>query len=174
MSDEFPDPAPPTARAGRPSWVHPVTTCFVWALVLALFFYFFSAISTVILGVLGGGDRGGHAQPAHPLPPRPAWGGGGGVGIALIATVGGLLLALSLPLAKPIKKEIDEFPKTRESVNKFLAKMTAKLDISDQPTGEELLAAEKLEAAHKKLASEAMLTPEDRLAVENQLRSRNA
>jgi len=171
MSDEFPDPAPPTARAGRPSWVHPVTTCFVWALVLALFFYFFSAISTVILGVLAAAIVAVTLNPLIRFLPGPRGVAAAVLGIALIATVGGLLLALSLPLAKPIKKEIDEFPKTRESVNKFLAKMTAKLDISDQPTGEELLAAEKLEAAHKKLASEAMLTPEDRLAVENQLRS---
>jgi predicted PurR-regulated permease PerM len=145
--------------------------CFVWAVVLILFLYFFAALSTVLLGVLGAAIV---AVTLHPLarfiPGRPGV-AAAVLGLALIATVGSLLLALSWPLAKPIRHELEQWPKTRQSVNDFLARMTAKVGISDQPTAEELVAAQKTEAARQDLPSQAQLTQKQLKDVEDRLRA---
>lgn len=171
MADPFPNPEPAAVRGGPLSWGRAITTCFIWAVLLVLFLYFFAALSTVLLGVLAAAIVAVTLHPMARFIPGPRGVAAAVLGLALIATVGGLLLALSWPLAKPINREIEEFPKTRKSVNAFLSKVTAKVGIPDQPTNEERLAAEKRAAAKKNYASETQLTKDERQEIDTDLRA---
>ena len=171
MPDLFPASQPTEARDGRSNWVRTFVACFVWTVLLIVFLYFFAALSTVALGVLAAAIVAVALDPLARFIPGPRGVAAAVLGLALIATVGALLLALSLPLAKPIQHELEDFPKTRASVNSFLARVTQKVGISDQPTGQELLAAEREAAARGGLASEEQLSQDQRLAIENRLRA---
>src|SRR3954465_7631911 len=103
-----------------PPWVRRITTLFVWALAFGLFAFFFNAISTVLLGVLAAAIVATTLQPLMKFIPGPRGVAAGVLGLSLIATVGALFLALSWPLAKPIKRAADNWAQTSQTVDKFL------------------------------------------------------
>lgn len=140
MPDEFmsersiersPDEAAPRSRAGHlPPWMRQVTGLIVGLMFLALFFFFFNAISTVLLGVLAAAIVACTLHPLMRIFPGPRGVAAGVLGLSLIATVGALFLALSWPLAKPIQRAFDNWAQTETAVDEFLKIKSVKFGIS--------------------------------------------
>src|SRR5258708_6676126 len=130
--------APDGARRGLPlpPWARRMTTLVGRAAILALFVTFFNALSTVMLGVLGGAIVATTLQPLMRYIPGPRGVAAGVLGLSLIATVGALLLALSWPLAKPIQRAIDNWSTTSVTVDKFMAEKSAKFGLGDLHVGD--------------------------------------
>ncbi|MDB5304504.1 MAG: hypothetical protein JWM97_2053 [Phycisphaerales bacterium] len=116
-----------------PSWVRRATALFVWAIVLAIFFAFFNAITTVLLGVLAASIVACALGPLVRYLPVPRGIGAGLVGLVFIAAVGGLVLGSSLPLAGPITRQLKSWPDSRESVDALLAKWSASFPLLHEP-----------------------------------------
>jgi predicted PurR-regulated permease PerM len=124
----------PAARGALPSWVRRITTLFVWLVALALFFMFFNAISTVLLGVLAAAIVACTLQPLLRFIPGPRGIAAGILGLSLIVLVSALLLALSWPLAKPIQRAFENFTKTESTVNEYLKIKSAKFGLENPLT----------------------------------------
>jgi predicted PurR-regulated permease PerM len=125
------DESPPRLRAtGLPPWVTRITTLTLWIMFLAVFFFFFNAISTVVLGVLAAAIVACTLHPLMRYIPGPRGVAAGVLGLSLIATVGALFLALSWPLAKPIQKAIDNWSQTETTVDEFLKAKSAKFGVN--------------------------------------------
>ena len=105
----------------QPFWIRRITTLFVIAVLLCIFFYFFNAISTVLLGVLAATIVACALNPVLRYIPGPRGVGAGLIGLIFIGAVGALVLALSLPLAAPIQKQLEDWPQTKENVDQLLA-----------------------------------------------------
>src|SRR2546423_3370977 len=97
-----------------------VTVLFVWALALTLFFVFFNALSTVMLGVLAAAIVSATLSPLMKYIPGPRGVAAGVLGLGLIASVGALVLALSWPLAKPIQRAFELFSQTQKTLDAYL------------------------------------------------------
>jgi predicted PurR-regulated permease PerM len=112
-----------------PNWVRRATALFIWAVVLAVFFVFFNAITTVLLGVLAASIVACAFGPLLRFLPVPRGVAAGLVGLAFIAVVGGLVLGLSLPLAGPITRQLKSWPDSRESLDELLAHWSANFPV---------------------------------------------
>lgn len=117
----------------RTVWVQPLATVFGWAIGLALFLYFFNAITTVLLGILAATIIAATLRPLLLRVPGPRGLAAAVLGLGLLATLGAFVLALSWPLAAPIHNAIDNWPKTKGQVNSFLARWSDALGIQQQP-----------------------------------------
>lgn len=122
-----------------PFWVRRVTLLFVTAVLLILFFNFFSAVSTVLLGVLAATIIACGLNPLLRYIPGPRGIGAGVIGLGLIAVAGGLVLALSLPLAAPIQKQLQDWPQTKKSVDELLVKWSGRANFEKPMSTDELL-----------------------------------
>lgn len=135
-------PAEETAPRGRasglPVWMRQATALTIGIMALALFFFFFNAISTVLLGVLAAAIVACTLNPLMRIFPGPRGVAAGVLGLSLIATVGALLLALSWPLAKPIQKAFDNWSQTETAVDEFLKIKSSKFGIKDALTVSDL------------------------------------
>ena len=141
MADEFSDERPfadapgddphlQSRAPGMPPWLRRVTALVIGAMVLAVFFAFFNAISTVVLGVLAAAIVACTLSPLMRFIPLPRGVAAGALGLGLIATVSALLLALSWPLAKPIQRAFDNWSQTEVTVDEFLRAKSAKFGIT--------------------------------------------
>ena len=120
----------PRGHASAP-WLRRVTGLAIGLMALALFFFFFNAISTVALGVLAAAIVACTLHPLMRIFPGPRGVAAGVLGLSLIATFGALLLALSWPLAKPIQKAIDNWSQTESTVDEFLKAKSVRFGIKD-------------------------------------------
>ncbi|MDB5354982.1 MAG: family transporter [Phycisphaerales bacterium] len=118
--------------SASPGWVRRATALFVWAVVLAIFFTFFNAITTVLLGVLAASIVACALGPLLRFLPVPRGIAAGLVGLGFIAAAGGLVLAWSLPLAGPITRQLKSLPDSSESLDALLAKWSASVPIFHQ------------------------------------------
>ncbi len=167
--------APPVELAEAPRTdlvvrVRPLAAVFAWMTALVLFLYFFNALSTVLLGVLAAAIVACTLHPMVRFVPGPRGLGAAVVGMVLIASVGGLLLALSWPLAKPIQREIDRWPQTERKVDDLLRTWTDRLGMRETVSKEEAAAAEIRYAADKGIRPE-ILSAEARGDVFKQLQT---
>ena len=119
-------------------WMRQATALTIGIMALALFFFFFNAISTVLLGVLAAAIVACTLNPLMRIFPGPRGVAAGVLGLSLIATVGALLLALSWPLAKPIQKAFDNWSQTETAVDDFLKIKSSKFGIKDALTVSDL------------------------------------
>src|SRR5258706_5859632 len=122
--------APIIVAREEPFWTKRITVLFVWAVVLVLFFIFFNALSTVMLGVLAAAIVSATLSPLMKYIPGPRGVAAGVLGLGLIASVGALVLALSWPLAKPIQRAFDNWSQTEHTVDVFLQEKSGKFGIS--------------------------------------------
>ncbi len=109
-------------ESAAPFWVRRITALFTIAVVLVFFFYFFNAVTTVALGVLAAAIVACALNPLLRYIPAPRGLAAGIVGLGLIAVVAGLLLALSLPLARPVQDQL-----TQTSWNESMVRVDALL-----------------------------------------------
>lgn len=114
------------------SWVRRLTVLFVWLVAIFLFVYFFSAVATVILGVLAAAIVATTLHPLLRFIPGPRGVAAGVLGLSLIALCAALVLALSWPLASPLQNAVENWSHTSAKVDEFLAKKTRFL--SDRPS----------------------------------------
>lgn len=116
-----------------------ITTLFIIAVGLVFFFAFFNAITTVLLGVLAASIVACALDPVRRRLPGPRGLAAGLVGLALIAVVGGLLLALSLPLAKPIEQQFENWPQSKASIDELLGIWSQRMHLDRPMSSDELL-----------------------------------
>src|SRR5690348_3179844 len=121
-----------------PGWLRRITAMFLVAVTLALFFWFFSAVSTVALGVLAATVVACALDPILHRVKLPRGLAAVVVGLGLIAVVGALLLALSLPLAGPIRRSLQTWPKV-ETIDTMLGHWSDRLGLQSHLTHEDLV-----------------------------------
>src|SRR5579862_4963019 len=121
------------------SWVRRATTLFIIAAALLAFYFFFGPVSTVLLGVLAAAIVSCALNPLLKFIPGPRGVGAGVIGLGLIAAVGALVLAFSLPLAKPVQQQFYNWPQTKQSVDQLLTHWSEKLYIGKPMTSDDLL-----------------------------------
>ena len=97
-----------------------MTAMFLAAVALALFFWFFSAISTVVLGILAASIVDCALSPLLRRVRLPRGLAAALLGLALILTAGALVLGLSLPLAGPIRRNFQSMPQTMHNIDAML------------------------------------------------------
>jgi len=124
----------------RVSWVRPLFGLFAAAAALVLFLVFFQAVSTVLLGVLAAAIVASALHPLLRFIPAPRGAGAALLGLGLIAVVAALLLALSWPLAGPINVEINDWPRTKQTVDSFLEKWSLRAGADQALSVDELIA----------------------------------
>src|SRR6476469_3992881 len=105
------------------------TAMFLVAVVLALFFWFFAAVSTVALGVLAATVVACALDPILHRVKLPRGLAAVLVGLGLISVVGALLLALSLPLAGPIRRSLQNWPQV-ETIDTMLRHWSDRLGLT--------------------------------------------
>lgn len=125
--------------ATLPTWARRLTVLFAIGVLLSLFFVFFSAFSTVMLGVLAATIVSCALQPLLRYIPGPRGVGAGVIGLAFIAIVGALLLALSLPLAKPIHDQLTTWPETKNSLDALLSNWSTRANLGKPLSSDVLL-----------------------------------
>ena len=130
MSDYDRHPAP---------WLRPVTAMFLATVALALFFWFFSAFSTVFLGILAASIVSCALSPILRFLPIQRGVGAGLVGLGLIATAAAIVLGISVTLAKPIQREVADWPRIKGNIDAMLSHWSTDLDLSEKLTSEKLL-----------------------------------
>lgn len=125
----------PRPRGPRrlPPWARRISTIAVWMIVVFLVVYFFNAISTVLLGVLAAAIVASTLHPLLRVIPGPRGVAAGVLGLSLIVLVAGLVLGLSMPLAKPIQQRLGKWNDTAVTIDKFLAEKSAKFGLADHP-----------------------------------------
>lgn len=104
-----------------------ITAMFLAAVALALFFWFFSAISTVVLGILAAAIVDCALSPLLRRVRLPRGLAAALLGLALISTAGALVLGLSLPLAGPIRRNFQSMPHNWDNIDAMLAHWSANL-----------------------------------------------
>jgi predicted PurR-regulated permease PerM len=114
---------------------------FLSIIALALFFWFFTAISTVVLGVLAASIVTCAMSPLLQRVRLPRGVAAALLGLALIASAGALVLALSLPLAGPVRRNLtfQTWPQTMDTVDTSLGKLSVNLGIEPHLTHQDLL-----------------------------------
>jgi len=122
-----------------PPWVRRITALFVISVCLTLFYLFFPAVSTVLLGVLAATIVACALNPLLCYIPGPRGIGAGVIGLALIAVAGALMLAFSLPLAHPIQQQLNGWPQTKQNLDKLLLTWSDQLKFEKPMTTDELL-----------------------------------
>ncbi|HEX5245233.1 MAG TPA: hypothetical protein VFW23_18375, partial [Tepidisphaeraceae bacterium] len=103
------------------------TAMFLAAVALALFFWFFSAISTVVLGILAAAIVDCALSPLLRRVRLPRGLAAALLGLALISTAGALVLGLSLPLAGPIRRNFQSMPQTMHNIDAMLGHWSTNL-----------------------------------------------
>ncbi len=131
-------PAPPVVVV-RATWVRPVSTLLASVVLLVLFISFFDALSVVMLGVLAAAVIAATLEPLLKYCPGPRALAAAIEGLGLLAIVGGLLLALSWPLAKPLEQFTRDWPNRRAAANEALAKWSGIVGLNQPMTVEEML-----------------------------------
>lgn len=127
----------PATAAQKPFviWIQPVA----WLICLVLFLYFFTPLSTVILGVLAACIIACTVHPLMRIIPGPRGVDLAVIGMGMIAIIGLAGLALSWPLKKPISQAVDNWPKTRERVNNTLESWSREIGLQQELRVERML-----------------------------------
>lgn len=122
-----------------PVWLAPAA----WLIVLVLAMFFFTQVSTVLLGVLAASIIACTLQPLMKIIPGPRGVDVAVLGLGLIAVVGLVMLSLSWPLKEPISHAIDNWPKTSKAIDESLEKWSGRLGVKssqqDRPSVERML-----------------------------------
>jgi putative permease len=126
-------------RNNSPAWLRPVTAMFLTGIAFALFFWFFSAFSTVFLGVLAASIVACALSPLVQLLPFHRGVGAGVIGLGLITTAAAIVLGISLTLAKPIQREVADWPRTKYNIDTMLSHWSTDLKLNEALTSEKLL-----------------------------------
>gem|GEM_PF-1180499 len=129
------DPAPESAaRASRssratPVWIAPLA----WIILLVLAIYFFSPLATVALGILAACIIACTLYPLMRWIPGPRGVDVAVLGLLLVMVLGGVIFALSWPLARPISEAVEDWPTTRDNINASLEKWSRNLGMAEAP-----------------------------------------
>jgi predicted PurR-regulated permease PerM len=114
---------------------------FGWALVTLLFFRFFGAISTVLLGLLAVAILTSTLQPALRFIPGPRALAAVTLVFGSVGIVALLMYALSYPLAEPMRQRLQQLPQIQQDTNELLQRWNQRLGLLDHPlTVSDLLA----------------------------------
>src|SRR5882724_5399058 len=116
----------------NPLWVRRITLLFMTAAALVLLIWFFSPVSTVLLGILAASIVTCTLSPVLGRVPMPRGLGAAFLGLVLVASVGGVILALSLPLAGPIRRGFAAWPQPG-AVDQMLANWAQRIGIQTKP-----------------------------------------
>ncbi len=103
-----------------------------WLLVVALCLYFFSAISTVVLGILAASIIACTLQPIMAHIPGPRGTDIVVTGVLLLAAAGFIGFCLYWPLATPLSRAFDNWPQMKADVNQTLGRLSTHLGL-DEP-----------------------------------------
>src|SRR5665213_3669079 len=122
-----------------PVWVRRVTTLFVAGVCFTFFLIFFNALTTVLLGVLAAAIVACALDPFRRFFPGPRGLAAGIVGLTLIAAVGALVLALSLPLARPFQRQFENWPQSKASIDALLLHWSDEAHLQKPMSSNELL-----------------------------------
>ncbi len=141
-----PAPIAATATVDSPApmrriWASPLVALFVAGAMLVLFLIFFEAVSTVLLGMLAATIVASTLHPLLRFIPGPRGAGAAIVGLALIAAVGALMLALSWPLAEPIQQELRQWPQSKVKINAQLGVWSEKLQLDQTVTVDDIFSS---------------------------------
>lgn len=134
MSESQPTSSPPS-----PVRVRHFLTLALWALAIGLFLYFFSAAKLVLLGFLGAACFAAALLPLKRHVPGPRWVRAFTVGILPLVITVALVALLSWALAGPIRQEIQNWPRIRQTLNDQLANWSTRFGLEQPLTLAELL-----------------------------------
>lgn len=122
-----------------PAWVRRMTALFAIAVGLLFFFVFFNAFATVILGVMAAAIVACVLDPLRRRIPGPRGLAAAMIGVGLVAVVAALVLALSLPLAKPVKQQFENWPQSKASIDELLKSWSNRAHLENPLSIDELL-----------------------------------
>ncbi len=116
-------------------WIYPLA----WIVLLVGLIYFFSAVSTVILGILAATIIACTLYPLLDKIPGPRGLQVAAVGLGLLVGVGGITVALSWPLARPIQQAAEKWPAKQQVVDAFLQEWSDRLGLKEDVTVPKLM-----------------------------------
>ncbi len=119
-----------SASRSLPVWLAPAG----WLIGLILTLYFFSAVSTVILGVLAACIIACTLRPVMDRIPGPRALGLAVVGVGLVAVVGVIIILFYSLLSGPISDAANNWPQTKQEVDTSLASWSRNLGMKDPMT----------------------------------------
>ncbi|HZZ42924.1 MAG TPA: AI-2E family transporter [Tepidisphaeraceae bacterium] len=122
---------PPTEPTPNFVWVKPLTSLFIVGALLGVSLYFFSAVSTVILGALAAAIVASTLNPLVRFIPGPRGSGAAILGLSFMAVVGLLIFALYVPLSAPIEKQLKLWPENKVKVDHLLAHWSDAIKLED-------------------------------------------
>lgn len=128
------DPAHPS-----PVWVKWLVTIFVWGVIVALFFRFFSAFRLLLLGVLAASCLAATMRPLMRFVPiHRRWAQAVLVGITPIVVAAGLVFLLGWLLAGPVKEQVRQLPQLQQNVDQVLQDWSQRLGLDQPITAEQV------------------------------------
>ncbi len=110
-----------------PVWLAPAG----WLILIILVLFFFSPVSTVVLGVLAACIIACTLRPLMDWIPGPRGVDVAVLGVGMVAIVGLIAFLLYWPLQKPIGNAVDNWPQTKADVNQSLARWSQNLGMKD-------------------------------------------
>ncbi|HEV8606289.1 MAG TPA: AI-2E family transporter [Tepidisphaeraceae bacterium] len=115
-----------------PVWLAPAG----WLILIILVLFFFSPVSTVVLGVLAACIIACTLRPLMDWIPGPRGVDVAVLGVGMVAIVGVVAFLLYWPLQKPIGNAVVNWPETKRDVDQSLARWSGSLGMKDPLTFE--------------------------------------
>lgn len=130
MTDEHSSLRKPPVASARRVWVYPLTALFVWGVALFLLFHFFATFQLVLLGLLATLAIASLLRPVMNRLPIRRGVAAVTVGLGFLAIFIGVIFGLSMLLLTPIRKQMENWPTIKASLNTLLAGWADRLGTS--------------------------------------------
>lgn len=132
---------PSDSPSGPPPrvWVQPLAVVFACMVALALALFFFDAVTTILLGILAAAIVASTLSPLLKYLPGPRGVAAALLGLALIAAVVTLVLALSWPLAGPVKNVARQWQDYRQKIDNVLHDWSNDLQLQEDVKIQDLM-----------------------------------
>lgn len=111
----------PAVASAKRVWVYPLTSLFVWAVLLILLLKFFATFQLVLLGLLSTMAIAALLRPVVDIVRVRRSVAAVTVGLAFIVSVIGVIFGLAMLLMIPVRRQMENWPTIKASLNQLLA-----------------------------------------------------
>jgi predicted PurR-regulated permease PerM len=132
---EHADSLPRAPRRPIPVWAKPLAAIFVWGAALYLLLNFFGSVKMVLLDFLAACALAAMLRPLTDRLPGPQWLRGAVVGLGFIVVVAAALAGLGWLLAKPVEKQMAQWPELRQHLDRLLESIGQRFGLHNLTVG---------------------------------------
>jgi predicted PurR-regulated permease PerM len=115
----------------RRVWAAPLAAVFACAVALVLFLFFFSALTTIVLGLLAAAIVACTLNPLVKYIPGPRGLAAAVLGLGLIVGVSGVLAGLSWSLGSSVQRTMKDWPQRRDSIDQLLRTWSDRFELAE-------------------------------------------